>query len=218
MCNHFRRDPEYRDRAGEFSDLKIPLFRDRGRLNSVKEHVYPGRDGEILMVEDGALTNAAAHWRFVPFHWKGSLKEWAEPSKPGAILGLSCNNARGETADTQPQSSQRTSLTGTCARDAPPMSRLSGLLERVASRREPQSGKQTSGALWALALLADVEDDSSGWNSDLARCTGSLECAPVLHASVAIEAITPFSASLSPGHGRLSRCKLVRRHLGLQGV
>ena len=102
MCNHYRQDPLYRDRVGEFSDLKVVLFRDRGRPNSVKEHVYPCRDGEILIVEDGGLVNAAVHWRFVPFHWEGSLKEWAKPSKPGAIRGLSCNNARGETAD-QPQ-------------------------------------------------------------------------------------------------------------------
>ena len=100
MCNHYRADPVWREAMGEFSDIKIPVFKDRGVPNSVKAHVYPGRDGEILMVDEGELANAAAHWRFVPFHWKGSLKEWAKPSKPGAVRGLSCNNARGETADT----------------------------------------------------------------------------------------------------------------------
>jgi putative SOS response-associated peptidase YedK len=99
MCNHYSSSGKWRDEVGEFSQMRLPVFHDRGRPNSVQEHVYPGRDGEILMALDGQLVNAAAHWRFVPFYWKGSLKEWARPSKPGAVRGKSCNNAKGETAD-----------------------------------------------------------------------------------------------------------------------
>ena len=99
MCNHYSSSGEYRDRMGEFSELRLPVFRDRGRPNSVKEHVYPARDGEILFVEDGELVNAAAHWRFVPPFWRDNLKEWAKDSKPGAFRGKGCNNARIEGLD-----------------------------------------------------------------------------------------------------------------------
>ena len=100
MCNHYSSSGEWRDKVGEVSPLRLPAFHDRGRPNSVKEHVYPGRDGEILMIEGDELVPAAAHWRYIPPHWKQSLKEWAKPSKPGAVRGKSCNNARGDTADT----------------------------------------------------------------------------------------------------------------------
>jgi putative SOS response-associated peptidase YedK len=102
MCNHYSSSGEWRDLVGEFSHVRLPVFHDRGRPNNVTEHVYPARYGEILLVDDGQLVPAAAYWRFVPFYWRGSLKEWAKPSKPGAARGKSCNNARGEKADTAP--------------------------------------------------------------------------------------------------------------------
>ncbi len=102
MCNHYSSSGEWRDRMGEFSHLKIPPFRDRGALNSVAAHVYPGKDGEILMAVEGELTNAAAHWRFVPPTWKGTLAEWGKASNPAkkVFRGKGLNNAKGETADT----------------------------------------------------------------------------------------------------------------------
>jgi putative SOS response-associated peptidase YedK len=99
MCNHYSSSGEWRDLVGEFSHLRLPVFHDRGRPNSVKEHVYPGRDGEILIVGDGQLVPVAAHWRYVPPFWTGSPKEWARPGKPGKVGGKGCNNARGETVE-----------------------------------------------------------------------------------------------------------------------
>lgn len=95
MCNHYSSSGAWRDATGEFARLKLPVFTDRGRLNSVKEHVYPGRDGEILLVEDGQLVNAAAHWRFTPPYWRDSLKEWGKHARPPARpRGANCNNAK----------------------------------------------------------------------------------------------------------------------------
>ena len=102
MCNHYSSSGEYRDRMGEFSQLKLPAFSSRGQLNSVSEHVYPGRDGEILMVVDRELINTTAHWRFVPPTWRGSLADWGKASNPAKKIfrGKGLNNAKGETADT----------------------------------------------------------------------------------------------------------------------
>lgn len=99
MCNHYRADPDYR--AQEVSETRIEPFPRRWHgVNDVATEVYPGRYGQIVMTEDGELVEGAAYWRFVPWTWKGSLRDWAKPSKPGAVRGKSCNNARGETADT----------------------------------------------------------------------------------------------------------------------
>ena len=48
MCNHYRADPAWRLRTGEFSQLKIPLFDSERARPNTQEHLYPGRTGEIV--------------------------------------------------------------------------------------------------------------------------------------------------------------------------
>lgn len=91
MCNHYSSSGEWRDVTGVFSELprQLPLFdRDRPRPN-VQTHLYPGRTGEILIVENDLLAAAAAHWRLIPRWWTASSKDFGNKWR-------GCNNARGE--------------------------------------------------------------------------------------------------------------------------
>ena len=93
MCNHYRSDPNWRQRTGEFSQLKIPLFdAERARPNT-QEHLYPGRTGEIVLVEEAVSVAAAAHWRLIP-PW------WTDTSKAFGNKWRGCNNARSEGIET----------------------------------------------------------------------------------------------------------------------
>ena len=95
MCNHYRKDPDWRLKADEFSHLRIPLNfeADAPRPNVQGPDIWPGYTGEILAVRDGALVSEAATWLFVPFWYKKSFKDWRKTNG-------GCNNAKGETADT----------------------------------------------------------------------------------------------------------------------
>ena len=89
MCNHYRNDAEWRRQAGEFSHLRIPLFdAGRPRPNS-QTHLYPGRVGEILLVEGAASVAVAAQWRLIPRWFRGSVKEFGAKWR-------GCNNVRSE--------------------------------------------------------------------------------------------------------------------------
>jgi putative SOS response-associated peptidase YedK len=93
MCNHYRADPNWRQRTGEFSHLKIPLFdAERARPNT-QEHLYPGRTGEIVLIEAGRTIAAAAHWRLIPPWFTGASKEFGNKWR-------GCNNARSEGIET----------------------------------------------------------------------------------------------------------------------
>lgn len=88
MCNHYRADPKWVERTGEFSHLKIPLRFPEGRNYQPALHLYPGRDGEVLrMAQDGAsLEPVVMRWGLVPGFWRKSLKEWK----------ASCQNCKSE--------------------------------------------------------------------------------------------------------------------------
>ena len=89
MCNHYSSSGEWRTLTGEFSQLRLPLFdAERARPN-VQTHLYPGRTGEILLVEGERLAALAAHWRLIP-------KWWTQSSKDFGNKWRGCNNARGE--------------------------------------------------------------------------------------------------------------------------
>ena len=95
MCNHYRSSGAWRDRAGEFSDLKLPVFDPgRARPNVQGPDIWPAYTGEILAVEEGELIAQAATWLFVPY--------WAAPRGFAAWRKTNggCNNAKGETAET----------------------------------------------------------------------------------------------------------------------
>lgn len=94
MCNHYRSSGEWRTRADEFSQLKIPLFADdRARPNVQGPDLWPGYSGEILAVDGDRLAAEAATWLFTPFWYRKSFKAWRK-ERGG------CNNAKGETAET----------------------------------------------------------------------------------------------------------------------
>lgn len=97
MCNHYRKDPNWRLKADEFSQLKVPLpFDDQApRPNVQGPDLWPGYTGEIVRPRaDGqALVSAAAVWLFVPFWYRKSFKDWRRTNG-------GCNNAKGETAET----------------------------------------------------------------------------------------------------------------------
>ena len=94
MCNHYRADPTWVDRTGEFSHLRLPPFAaGRARPNVQGPDIWPGYMGEIAAVEDGRLAALGASWRLIPPWFKGAAKDWARTSG-------GCNNARGETAAT----------------------------------------------------------------------------------------------------------------------
>jgi putative SOS response-associated peptidase YedK len=94
MCNHYRRDPDWRDRMDDWSETKIPVRFDRtAPTPNASTDVYPAAVGEIVMpADDGRLIAASASWLFMP--WKPGLT-WEEWSK----TRRGCNNARGEEAD-----------------------------------------------------------------------------------------------------------------------
>jgi putative SOS response-associated peptidase YedK len=92
MCNHYRSDPEWREKMGEFSDLKLPVFdRSGARPNVQGPDIWPAYTGEILGVE---LVSVAATWLFMPF-WAASKSTFAQWRKTNG----GCNNAKGETAE-----------------------------------------------------------------------------------------------------------------------
>lgn len=78
MCNHYRANPEWRERTGEFSHLKIPLRFPEARNYQPPKHVYPGRDGEVLRkTDDGeAIEAVIMRWGLIPWFHKKSIKEW----------------------------------------------------------------------------------------------------------------------------------------------
>src|ERR1044072_1346820 len=89
MCNHYRADPDWVARTGEFSHLKIPLrFPATPGNYRPPRHIYPGRDGVVLrLAEDGAaLEPAVMRWGLIPFFHRKSVKEWK----------VQCNNCRSE--------------------------------------------------------------------------------------------------------------------------
>ncbi|HET6971293.1 MAG TPA: SOS response-associated peptidase family protein [Phenylobacterium sp.] len=96
MCNHYRKNPDWRDRMDDWSETRIPVRFDRAAaIPNTAAEVYPAGVGEIVMpAEEDRLVAAAASWIFMP--WKPGLT-WAEWSK----TRRGCNNARGEEADTK---------------------------------------------------------------------------------------------------------------------
>jgi len=89
VCNHYRDDPAWREATGDWSEIKIQPFDNSAPRPNTQSHLYPGRTGEIVIVEGDATVAAAANWRLVPPWFKGSLKEH------GRRFG-GCNNARVE--------------------------------------------------------------------------------------------------------------------------
>jgi putative SOS response-associated peptidase YedK len=94
VCNHYRKDPNWRARIDDWSETRIPIRFDRkAPIPNTAAEVYPAGVGEIVLpAEDDRLVAAAASWLFMP--WKPGLT-WAEWSK----TRRGCNNARGEEAD-----------------------------------------------------------------------------------------------------------------------
>ncbi len=89
MCNHYSSDGAWRDEMGEFSETRLPLFDLARARPNVQTHLYPGRTGEILVVDDDRLAAVAAHWRLIPRWWTASSKDFGNKWR-------GCNNARGE--------------------------------------------------------------------------------------------------------------------------
>lgn len=90
----FHSTGEWRDKMGEFSQLKLPLFdRNAPRPNVQGPHIWPAYTGEIVTLEDDRLVAQAATWLFIPFWCKKPFAEWRKTNG-------GCNNAKGETADT----------------------------------------------------------------------------------------------------------------------
>src|SRR5688572_31371083 len=96
MCNHYRKNPEWRTAIDDWSETKIPIRFDRAApVPNTAGEVYPAGVGEIVLPDredPERLVAAAASWIFMP--WKPGLT-WAEWSK----TRRGCNNARGEEAD-----------------------------------------------------------------------------------------------------------------------
>jgi putative SOS response-associated peptidase YedK len=94
MCNHYRKNPDWRTRIDDWSETRIPIrFGREAPIPNTSGEVYPGGVGEIVVpADDDLLVAAAASWIFMP--WKPGLT-WAEWSK----TRRGCNNARGEEAD-----------------------------------------------------------------------------------------------------------------------
>lgn len=94
MCNHYRKDPNWRTRIDDWSETRISIrFDADAPIPNTASEIYPAGVGEILLpIENDRLIAAAATWLFMP--WKAGLT-WAEWSK----TRRGCNNARGEEAD-----------------------------------------------------------------------------------------------------------------------
>lgn len=94
MCNHYRKNPDWRTRIDDWSETRIPIRFDReAPMPNTSAEVYPAGVGEIVIpADDDRLVAASASWLFMP--WKPGLT-WAEWSK----TRRGCNNARGEEAD-----------------------------------------------------------------------------------------------------------------------
>lgn len=97
MCNHYRSDPDWRERMDDWSETKVPLRFDRSgpRPNVQGPDLWPGYTAEILAPSAEAgdeLVASAAAWLFVPFWYRKAFKDWKR-ERGG------CNNAKGETAD-----------------------------------------------------------------------------------------------------------------------
>lgn len=97
MCNHYRRDPDWRLKTGDFSETRIPVRFDRTSLpnEEIKTHIYPGRAGEILVVEGGEPAALSAVWTHVEADYRGSFKDY----RAGKFT-KGRNNCRSEKADT----------------------------------------------------------------------------------------------------------------------
>ena len=94
MCNHYSSSGAWRDRMGEFSQLRLPAFdAERARPNVQGPDIWPAYTGEVLRVESDKLITEAATWLFVPFWFKKPFAEWRKTNG-------GCNNAKGETAET----------------------------------------------------------------------------------------------------------------------
>jgi putative SOS response-associated peptidase YedK len=85
MCNHYRADPDWRERTGEFSDLKI---RTRFTTSPVAPlsnlpplEIYPGRTAPVIRaaadVAGGPdLEQVDMRWGFIPGSHKGPVSEF----------------------------------------------------------------------------------------------------------------------------------------------
>ena len=85
MCNHYRADPDWRERSGEFSDLKI-----RTRFtptpvapgsNRPPLEIYPGRTAPVIRAAAEAvggqdLEQVDMRWGFIPGSHKGPIKDF----------------------------------------------------------------------------------------------------------------------------------------------
>ncbi|MDB5447633.1 MAG: hypothetical protein JWQ97_2950 [Phenylobacterium sp.] len=94
MCNHYRSDPDWRERMGDWSETKVRVRFDptTPRPNIQGPDLYPVQVGEILMPEGERVVSASATWLYMP---AGAKESWAVWQK----MRRGCNNARGEEAD-----------------------------------------------------------------------------------------------------------------------
>lgn len=152
MCNHYRSDPTWREKMGEFSDLKIPIFdRAAPTPNFQSLDIWPGYMGEIARIDDdGMMRPAAAYWRMIPWWFKGSMKGWARTNG-------GCNNAKGETAETNGVFKQA-AKSGRCI--IPAEAFFEYAADRVDGKKPEFRFKPTAGGtLWLAALCGWAEPE-----------------------------------------------------------
>jgi putative SOS response-associated peptidase YedK len=100
MCNHYRKDPDWRVENEDWSETRIPpRWSWIGPPPNVelKAHVGPGALGEFLAPDGDGLVAMAGHWLWVHPDYCGTFKAYrnAKDSKGR-------NNCRSEYADTTP--------------------------------------------------------------------------------------------------------------------
>lgn len=99
MCNHFRKDADWRTEVEDWSETKIPPrwaeLLGPSPNAEIKEHIYPAGLAEILVAEGDGLAALAANWRWVPPDFTGSYKAYGREKNSSGR-----NNCRSEYADT----------------------------------------------------------------------------------------------------------------------
>lgn len=98
MCNHYRKDANWRAKNEDWSEIRIPPR--WSRLGAppnaeMKEHLGPGQLGEILVPDGDTLIALAGNWRWVPPDFTGSYKAYGRDKESSGR-----NNCRSEYADT----------------------------------------------------------------------------------------------------------------------